>query len=399
MKNKIIVSSILTIALCLSMIAGSTFALFTSQSQVNVAVTSGTVKIVATPSAPEMGSTLGSYLGSATQGTGDKVNELTLDKFVPGDYATFTISIDNQSDVSVKFRTVISVSNDTGLASGLVFTIGGVEYKNSQSGELAASDWVTLAAGEGDTTVDVKVALPEDAGNTYQNKTCTLTYKVEAIQGNVVFPTKVESAEELKTTLANAQPGDVIDATGVIADLRYLGVATGNRSIMDVASGVTIKGLTLSFASQEDFIQPAAGTVGEIVFENCTFQANNDFSHSFNVKSAKDTKIVFNNCTFEGSVRSGSTTGGEVEYNNCSFNLNKDGYAYVQCFVGNHTFNSCTFNISSSYVFFDTPMTKYGKINLYADTAGTTVTVTLNQCVGVPSIHKYAVNGGSCVVK
>ena len=64
MKNKIIVSSILTIALCLSMIAGYTFALFTSESQVNVAVTSGEVKVVATAGAVTYGSTLGSTLGS-----------------------------------------------------------------------------------------------------------------------------------------------------------------------------------------------------------------------------------------------------------------------------------------------------------------------------------------------
>ena len=48
MKNRIIISSILTIALCLSMIAGSTFALFTSESKVDIAVTSGKIDVVAT---------------------------------------------------------------------------------------------------------------------------------------------------------------------------------------------------------------------------------------------------------------------------------------------------------------------------------------------------------------
>ena len=46
-KKKILFSSVMVIALCLSLIAGSTFALFTSESKVNIAVTSGTVKVTA----------------------------------------------------------------------------------------------------------------------------------------------------------------------------------------------------------------------------------------------------------------------------------------------------------------------------------------------------------------
>lgn len=48
MKKNIILSSVLTILLCVSLIAGSTFALFTSESSVNIAVTAGNVEVVAT---------------------------------------------------------------------------------------------------------------------------------------------------------------------------------------------------------------------------------------------------------------------------------------------------------------------------------------------------------------
>lgn len=37
----------MTIALCMSLMAGATFALFTSESKVNIAVTSGKVSVVA----------------------------------------------------------------------------------------------------------------------------------------------------------------------------------------------------------------------------------------------------------------------------------------------------------------------------------------------------------------
>ena len=181
MKNKVLLSSILTIALCLSLIAGSTFALFESKSTVNVAVNSATVAVTATPTAPVMGSTLNNPIGTASA----EGNELTLVNFVPGDYATFSIDVVNGSNVAVKYRTVISVSDDNGLVSGLVITIDGTEYKNTAGdGELANSGWSTVTPGAGNATVNVRIELPESAGNEYQGKTCTITYFVEVVQGN-----------------------------------------------------------------------------------------------------------------------------------------------------------------------------------------------------------------------
>ena len=183
MKSKVLLSSILTIVLCLSLIAGSTFALFSSESKVNVAVNSATVKVEAIASDLTVGSTLGAPIGSAEL----VGNTLTLINLVPGDYATFSINIDNQSNVAINFRTVISVASEseTDLFSGLVFTVDGVELNTvDEEGNLLVADWAALAAGEGDKTVTVKVYLPETAGNEYQNKTCTITYIVEAVQGN-----------------------------------------------------------------------------------------------------------------------------------------------------------------------------------------------------------------------
>ena len=44
-SKKILLSSILTILLCASIIVGSTYALFTSESTTNVAITSGKVEV------------------------------------------------------------------------------------------------------------------------------------------------------------------------------------------------------------------------------------------------------------------------------------------------------------------------------------------------------------------
>ena len=366
MKKKI-VTAILTITLCLALIAGSTFALFTSESKVDISINSATVSITATASAPIMGSTLGTALGTATAAG----NELTLTNLVPGDYATFTIDVVNNSNVSVKYKTIISVANDNGLVSGLVITIGDTVFTNvAGNGELASTDWELIDPDEGDAVVNVKIALPEEAGNDYQDKTCTLTYKVEAVQGNYVEATRVDSAETLVDALVVAQPGDIIDATGVTTTVADIATSTGGgRNTITFNSGVTVKGLTLDFAAGNDnFLIQDGAESGEIVFENCTFTSP-DFTGAVyfqNDANTQNTKIVFNNCTFAAAkVIVGCSyypKYGEFEFNNCTFNLNSDGYGLVQCMGGNTVFNKCAFNISGSYNFFDTAATPSGLI-------------------------------------
>ncbi len=174
--------------MCVSLIAGATFALFTSESKVNIAVTSGTVNVMATI---DQSSVYTKQLGDAdyTQGADhifegeaafDK-NGLTLTKFMPGDGIKFNIVVENNSDVTIKYRTIIICENDTGLFSGLEMKIGSDEKYNGLS---YVADWATLDVGAGNAEIPVVVELPEGAGNEYQGKTCTVSYKVEAVQGN-----------------------------------------------------------------------------------------------------------------------------------------------------------------------------------------------------------------------
>ena len=388
MKNKIILSSILTIALCLSMIAGSTFALFTSESKVNVAVNSATVKVVATAGAVTYGSTLGSTLGSVNATDSD----ITLTNILPGDYVDFNINVVNESTVTVKYRTVVTISGDKELTDALVVSFGG------KTAADASSDWSALAVGEGNATVAVHISLPETTGNECQNKTCNITYKVEAVQGNYVQATKVNNVTELKDALAAAQPGEIIDASSVTTTVADMATSTSGRNTIELSSGVTIKGLTLDFASANDSFLLKDGTeVGEIVFENCTFTSPdfNGTAYFQNDANTANTKVVFNNCTFASAkVIVGCSyypKFGEFEFNNCTFNLNSNGYGLVQCMGGNTVFNKCTFNISGSASFGTSSITKYGQVNLYSEKTHTEV--TFNQCTGVPSIHKHTYQG------
>ncbi len=195
-KRNVLVSAILAIMLCVSLIAGATFALFTSESKVNIAVTSGKVSVVANIDETSVqtkqlydtdysqGAT-NMYEGVATFNS----DGLTLEKFVPGDGIKFNIVVKNESNVTVQYRTIISCENDNGLFAGLNVTIGD---KVGYNGITCVADWAQLAVGSEDAIVPVTIELPEGAGNEYQDKTCTVSYKVEAIQGNA----QVENPED-----------------------------------------------------------------------------------------------------------------------------------------------------------------------------------------------------------
>lgn len=217
MKKKVIISSVLTIALCLSLIAGSTLALFTSESNVNVAVTSGTVKVTATAENEQKGSTLGANVPETQINTIENV--VTMTNIVAGDYFEFDLRITNESNVTVKFRTVISVVDDNGLWEGLAVTIDGVTY----DGAVKVAPWTiwTPADAAQDRLVHVRIELPKDSGNAYQNKTCKFAYTVEAVQGNADVQDDPEgtayvtNAVEFKAAL-NAMHGQRASANIVI---------------------------------------------------------------------------------------------------------------------------------------------------------------------------------------
>ena len=182
MKKKVFMSSILTIAICLCLIAGSTFALFTSKVQTDVAITAATVKLVATIDERSL-----EYKSDLIGGVLDESkavingNILDVKYMVPGDYFTFNILVDNQSNVTVDYKTVLSAAEDGGLWSGLE-----VSYTVSTSNGVYPVDpsaYSELAPGE-DVVVTVKVSFPWDRGDEYQNTGCRIAINVEAIQGN-----------------------------------------------------------------------------------------------------------------------------------------------------------------------------------------------------------------------
>ena len=216
MKKKVLLSSIATIALCLSLIAGSTFALFTDKTNFNIAVTAGKVDVEAYATIVDVWSADGEADGESDQFlvdengnayvhvaqadketfsnggtatlTGLNKQNLTIQRMTPGDKVDVNINVDNNSNVAISYRYKITINSDGGLATGMVLTVDGKAYEGFES---YTSAWYPVKYAPNGTpeTIDPKkisVELPVYAGNEYQETSVEYTILVEAVQGNAV---------------------------------------------------------------------------------------------------------------------------------------------------------------------------------------------------------------------
>lgn len=285
-KRSVVVSAVLAIALCVSLIAGATFALFTSESEVNVSVSSGKVNVVANIDEQSIelyspktitdegiisdGTNIATETRFANGGTvAIDGGEITVSGMTPGDKVSFTIKVKNNSNVSVKYRTIVSAT-DSGLFQGLAVTIDGQNY----AGNTRVSAWTELAVGSDLADVQVVIELPSIADNRYQDKSMTLTYAVNAVQGNIETENLATdiyyaySALDLvafdKDNFAKLAIMDNIDMTGVAWEAIRL---VANDDLEVIGNRKTITGLTDALVSAE------AGV--DLVIKNLTIEGAN----------------------------------------------------------------------------------------------------------------------------
>lgn len=215
MQKKVLLSSILVIALCMSVIAGSTYALFTDKAETGIAITSAnvdvaaTMKIVETYSAVANDTKINDYLVDEygqfykhveqadhvfSNGGTAKVNnegKIVVESITPGDKFDAQIIIKNTGDVDMVYR--YKITTDDKLADAMVITT-----KDINNGKLSVhqgltshtSEWATVEVKPDQIVyVDLSFELPVKTGNEYQseaNAPVKLVYDivVEAVQGN-----------------------------------------------------------------------------------------------------------------------------------------------------------------------------------------------------------------------
>ena len=253
-KSSIILASLASIAVAGSVISGATYALFTSESKTNIAVTSGKVDVSASIS------DLVTYSGEADSLTGDvekdashiksseelgidnltflnggtaslSENVITLSKVTPGDKVTFKINVVNNSNVAIKYRTKVAKTKVSETEDSDETLYDALSYKIAESSDEMDTAWTALASGtEGENIAqfDCFIELPSNVkGSNYMDKSCAIAVSVEAIQANALTSNEgatylIQSEDELKNCFASIKEGESIVLTNDIS-LTYKG--------------------------------------------------------------------------------------------------------------------------------------------------------------------------------
>lgn len=397
-KRNVVVSAILAIMLCVSLIAGATSALFTSESKVNIAVTFTSGKVSVLASIDETSVQTKRLNTEYAQGANNMFevsassddNGLTLENLVPGDAIKFNIVVKNKSTVTVQYRTIICCESDNGLFAGLNVNVGDKEGYNGVT--FFVSAWAQLAVGVEDAIVPVSIELPKDAGDEYQDKTCTVSCKVEAVQGNAQvknpedgviyiftandlmalsnFVAKEDTVIELCSDL-DMQNQEVKSIVAWHADLTFIG---NNHTISNVRFernseyNVGAAGDSMFYTSNSSTLN-----VSDLKFVNAKTEAGTDGRYSAIVDSYPQGAVTLSNVDVEGSAVVGTKSSGVL------FGHMESSVVVENCDVKNSTVTlaSCASEPDGSYA---------GKV---VGTIGFGATLTMNDC----SIENVTVAG------
>ncbi len=375
MKKNALISSILTITLCLSLIAGSTFALFTSEDKVNIAVTSGKVDVIANIEKDSLNlysmdvkQTSNFENGGTAIFTDD--DTLALNNITPGDKATFDINVTNNSTVAVQYKLAWSI--DGKLSDALIATVDGEALK---SGTSDWAEWnIPTTDAEKVHTLSVSVELPTSVGNNYQDESCEISFSVVAVQGNgtaeyVPMCDVVATPDTIDQILANVNEGTVIGLSkgaydSIVMTQDNITLVSANAIVgfidLNAHSGITIDGITFDAAKAKETYTcnrtPAlSGYVANI-------------TGSATVLPAHD--IVIKNCKFSG-IPADEATYAPINFEEAG---RTSGHAY------NITVTGCEFDCpAQNYIRLN--YLSSGTVNLTYNTFGSEATVTNHHAI------------------
>ncbi len=386
MKKKTLFTSIMTIALCLCLIAGGTFALFTSSSKVGIGITAGKVDVEASLENLKLYSAEAANDGTLVDefnktyayvektdyftngGTAEFDEEtatLTIDRITPGDKISFDITRANKSDVAIQYRYIVECLGGFELMSGLIVTINGTAYESLSS---YTSEWELLPAEKVNNnetaleSIPVSIELPISAGNEYQEKSTEIRVVVEAVQGNasvdsaeiVTYIEKAATAEAAATAIADSSIdyvllGSTIEgAVAISGEIASKTIDAGNNAIaFTIAADAVLNDVTLtnlSGAYTSTAVALKSGAKGELSITNSTITT----TASDTILGGGHAELTLNvaDCAFSGGKYGIRTTGAlnALSITNTSFE-SKSGWVVMLngTVMGPVAVDGCTF--------------------------------------------------------
>lgn len=202
MKKRItIITAIMSLVICIALITGVTFAALSSESAVNIAISTGSVNVEAYIDSDSLSASSvvwdreeGAYKDVAAEIKKTETEEgvvfdpafsnggqvvlnrsggLELKNMTGGDKLTFTIRIENKNATPALFRTIVN-----GGSGAFVIGVGGV----TGSGEYVPYDWAEIAGKEvKEVTVTVSLPTSVEGSNVAD---CNMQFTVRATQIN-----------------------------------------------------------------------------------------------------------------------------------------------------------------------------------------------------------------------
>lgn len=261
MKNKkSIVLAAVSAAIFASISVGTTFALFTSNSQTDVQVSSGKINVSATLNELKVYSAVfdseteyheelqtetreeeGGLIEHLFSNGGYAVynsdqSTLIVDRITPGDLVEFSFDVANDSNVNFKYRfSYVAVDTDEDPSTSYLDLIKGMDT-SIKEGEAAPvtyhglakyqTAWEVKSADASLDDVEFSLSLPVEAGNEFQDKEAKILISFEAVQANAYTDGDAEIAlveEDIVSdpTIAVQDVATVVAAQSSVSDLSF----------------------------------------------------------------------------------------------------------------------------------------------------------------------------------
>lgn len=381
--KRALLSSVLSLVLCMAMLVGTTFAWFTdSVTSTGNRIKSGTLQVDLLMDKNETGNA-DDYV-SIADGNGDIFSEAAGNGILwePGKTEIVYLAVANEGNLALKYNIVLDIT-DNGLAGALEYAIiAGAKatdlaaatkwadvktYTGAQVGDMPTGRQVAAPNGKleenGIDYFALAVHMKEEAGNEYQEKDIVIDVQVQATQATVEEDSfdnqydkdafyadatyNVTAANFAETWKKIENEDDKIVVINLEDDVEWeTGAGHGSTPFVSenaVVEKVFMNGNGYTFKATGSGVGPVRMANGaqlivddlNVVDESVSY-AEGSWEFTYLEMEGNST---YNNCTFN----SGIMTAGNMVFNNCSFTSNAASEYSVWVDGGDATFNNCQF--------------------------------------------------------
>lgn len=320
-KTKILLGAVFTAVLCLSIAVGATFAIFTTESKVDLTVTAGKINVTANVSDFSTYSAVvatSSDTGAFTDKNGNsyvhvetvpgqfsnggsaevKDNTVTLSNVSAGDKLRLILSVENDSTIDAKCRIVVR-SDASEVAKYLVGNFISVSSDGSETvvpfsaAETYCSNWQQLVSSSTELILELELSIDCPLISPYiQNESCKLTFSVEATQNNAAEVNGVARiGDRLYSNLQDA-------ANAVQANETLEIIQPGVYLPFEIKQpNVTVKGIVSGYEWADRYTSTIIRASGES--QGVFINADNVTLDSLWLE---DTRQYYNNSSIEGEL-------------------------------------------------------------------------------------------------